>query len=310
MTEAPPRNLPAAAAAVDAIRRMSLPGWAVLGAGAIVIMAVLFLAGRPGSERAATPGMDDGRLAQLALRLDALETGIARMPDSLAGLTTRLTAAETHAHAGIQAQGQAVAALTTRTNQLWQRVESGFTQAEAEQSRRIEAQIATAVTGLERRFAELEARLRAVVTEEALRAALHAGRPLGPMLDSLTTPPPPLARFARVGAPTEAQLRLGFAEAARAARAAAHARGGLLEATWLRLSALVMLRRTPQSLWSDAAETELEGAGLALGEGDLTGVAERLARLPAVSQEAMAEWMAALRSVVEARAALASLRTG
>ena len=61
---------------------------------------------------------------------------------------------------------------------------------------------------------------------------------------------------------------------------------------------------------SDAAETELEGAKLALGEGDLAGVAERLSRLPGVSQGAMDGWMLARRPVVEARAALALLRAG
>lgn len=303
MTETPPRK-PSAIA--DLTRRVTASGWAVLGIFGVVILALLFLAGRPAQDRAAIPGVEDGRLAQLALRLDAVETAMARLSDGVAGLTTRLGAVETQGQAG----QQAVAALTARSSQLSQRLDSGLAQAEAWQNRRVEAQIAGAVTGLEQRFAALEARLRAVVTEEALRSALNAGRPLGPILESMAAPPAPLARFARVGAPTEAQLRQGFEEAARAARGAAHARGNLLEATWLRLSALVTLRRAPESLWTEAAETELEGARLALGEGDLAGVAERLARLPEVSRQAMEGWAQALRAVLEARLALSSLRAG
>jgi hypothetical protein len=183
-------------------------------------------------------------------------------------------------------------------------LESRFAQAEAESNRRIETRLTTSVTELERRFAQLEARLLARVTEEALRTALNAGRPLGPILAIMPTPPAPLLRFATVGAPTPAQLIQGFDEAARAARNAAHARVGVVETAWSHVSALATLRRAPETQWSAAAEVEINAARVALTEGDLTGVAQRIARLPAVSQQAMSEWLATLRSVAEARSAL------
>ena len=183
-------------------------------------------------------------------------------------------------------------------------MQSRLAQAETESNRRIDTRLTTSVAELERRFTQLEARLLARVTEEALRTALNAGRPLGPILAIMPSPPAPLLRFATVGAPTAAQLSQGFDEAARAARSAAHARIGVLETAWSHVSAMATLRRAPETQWSAAAEAEINAARLALADGDLAGVAQRISRLPAVSQRAMAEWVATLRSVAEARSAL------
>lgn len=264
------------------IKRQKLPRWALPAIGGCLVVLVLILAIRPGQNRAAS-GIDDARMAQLVQRLETMEGLIARPP---AGATT----------------GQAGAA--TGPTPLEQLLESRFAQAEAESNRRIETRLTTSVTELERRFAQLEARLLARVTEEALRTALNAGRPLGPILAIMPTAPAPLLRFATVGAPTPAQLIQGFDEAARAARNAAHARVGVVETAWSHVSALATLRRAPETQWSAAAEVEINAARVALTEGDLTGVAQRIARLPAVSQQAMSEWLATLRSVAEARSAL------
>jgi hypothetical protein len=262
-------------------KRQTLSSWALPAIGGCLVLLVVILAIRPGQDRAAS-GADDARLAQLGQRLDTIEGVIARLPS---GGTT----------------GQAGAAGTTPLEQV---LESRLAQAEAESTRRIDTRLTTSVTELERRFAQLEARLLARVTEEALRTALNAGRPLGPILSIMPTPPAPLLRFATVGAPTPAQLIQGFDEAARAARNAAHARIGVVETAWSHVSALATLRRAPETQWSAAAEAEINAARVALTDGDLTGVAQRIARLPAVSQQAMSEWLATLRSVAEARSAL------
>jgi len=263
------------------IRREKLPNWALPAIGACLVVLVLVLAIRPGQNRGAS-GADDARLAQLGQRLETIEGLIARLPT---GGTT----------------GQAGAAGTTPLEQL---LESRLAQAEAESTRRIDTRLTTSVTELERRFAQLEARLLARVTEEALRTALNAGRPLGPILSIMPTPPAPLLRFATVGAPTPAQLSQGFDEAARAARNAAHARIGIVETAWSHVSAMATLRRAPDTQWSAAAETEINAARRALTDGDLAAVAQRIGRLPVVSQQAMGEWLATLRSVAEARSAL------
>jgi hypothetical protein len=260
-------------------KRQTLSSWALPTIGGCLVLLVVILAIRPGQNRAAS-GADDARLAQLGQRLDTIEGVIARLPS---GGTT----------------GQAGAA-----SSLEQLLESRFAQAETEGNRRIDAGLTASAAELERRFAQLEARLLSRVTEEALRTALNAGRPLGPILSIMPTPPAPLLRFATVGAPTLAQLSQGFEEAARAARNAAHARIGMVETAWSHVSALATLRRAPETEWSAAAEVEINAARRALADSDLTGVAQRIARLPAISQQAMAEWLATLRSVAEARSAL------
>jgi hypothetical protein len=85
---------------------------------------------------------------------------------------------------------------------------------------------------------------------------------------------------------------------------AAHARIGVVETAWSHVSAMANLRRAPQTQWSTAAEEEINAARVALADGDLAGVAQRISRLPTVSQQAMAEWLTTLRSVAEARSAL------
>jgi hypothetical protein len=280
MTETPSPSVPVPA--TNEIKRQKLPRWALPAIGGCLVLLVLVLANRPAQNRAA-PGADDARLTQLAQRLETIEGLVARLP---AGGTA----------------GQAATATGTTPLEQW--IESRFAQAETEGNRRIDTRLATSVAELERRFAQLEARLLARVTEEALRAALNAGRPLGPILSIMPTPPAPLLRFATVGAPTPAQLSQGFDEAARAARSAAHARIGVVETAWSHVSAMATLRRAPDTQWSAAAEAEINAARRALTEGDLAGVAQRIARLPAVSQQAMAECLATLRSVAEARSAL------
>ena len=284
MTETPSPSVPAPV--TNAVKRQKLPRWALPTIGACLVLLVLVLANRPAQNRAA-PGADDARLAQLAQRLETIEGLVARLPAS-----------------GTTGQAGAATATGNGTTPLEQWIEGRFAQAETEGNRRIDTRLATSVAELERRFAQLEARLLARVTEEALRAALNAGRPLGPILSIMPTPPAPLLRFATVGAPTPAQLSQGFDEAARAARSAAHARIGVVETAWSHVSAMATLRRAPDTHWSAAAEAEINAARRALNEGDLAGVAQRIARLPAVSQQAMAEWLATLRSVAEARSAL------
>jgi len=275
MTETPSPSI-----AAPAKNGNKLPRWALPAIGGVVVVLVLIMALRPAQNRAA--GADEARLAQLGQRLETIEGLVARLPAS--GTT-----------------GQAAAAGPSPFEQL---LESRFAQAETESNRRIDARLSTSVAELERRFGQLEARLLARVTEEALRNALNAGRPLGPILAIMPTPPAPLQRFATVGAPTPAQLSQGFEEAARAARSAAHARIGVVETAWSHISAMASLRRAPQTQWSTVAEAEMNAARVALADGDLAGVAQRISRLPTVSQQAMAEWLTTLRSVAEARSAL------
>jgi len=279
-TSSPSVSAPAAGGTT----RQKLSSWALPAMAGCVVALVVILAIRP-AQKPAAPGADDARLAQLAARLETIEGLIARLPTS-----------------GATEQAGPATASTTAPLQQW--MEGRFAQAETEGNRRIDARLATSAAELERRFAQLEARLLARMTEDALRTALNAGRPLGPILATMPSPPAPLLRFAIIGAPTPAQLSQGFDEAARAARSAAHARIGVVETAWSHASAMATLRRAPETQWSTAAEAEINAARRALADGDLAAVAQRIARLPAVSQQAMAQWLATLRSVAEARSAL------
>ena len=71
----------------------------------------------------------------------------------------------------------------------------------------------------------------------------------------LANPPEALARFAGAAPPTEAALRLGFEDAARAGRAASEppAGTGVLDSAVSRLSGMITVRRGEEILWGDAA---------------------------------------------------------
>jgi len=158
---------------------------------------------------------------------------------------------------------------------------------------------------LETRVAALEKSSGRAAQIEAARIALDAGRKLG----SLTNAPPALARFADANPPTEMQLRSEFPDTARAALKAARPDAGgepLLDRLWSRAQDLVTIREGDRVIVGDSAAGHLARAQAALDAGDLAGAVAAAGSLQGPAAQAMAPWLSRARSLLDARAALAS----
>lgn len=141
---------------------------------------------------------------------------------------------------------------------------------------------------------------------QAAQAALDAGQALG----DIPGAPPPLARFAQAKPPTEAGLRLSFPAAARAAEEASRppTEGRpFLDRMWTRAQDLVTVREGDRVVVGDPAAGVVARARRALGAGDLAGAVAALDGLSGPAAQAMAEWTAQAKSLLDARAALATL---
>ncbi|MBY0334469.1 MAG: hypothetical protein K2X49_27750 [Acetobacteraceae bacterium] len=270
------------------------------------------------------------RSAALEQRIDergaVLEQRIAQRTAALEQqMTQRTTALEQQAaQRGTALEQQLAQTRATLEQQMTQRITAleqqvaqrgtALEQQLAQARGALEQQIAQARTGLEgaqQRLAALDQRTARLGAIEALQAALAAGQPLGTALDGLPSPPAALARFAAAAPPTEAGLRLGFEDAAKAARAAADpaqgaepGRAGIADAALSRLGALVTVRRGEQVIWGDAAEADIEKARRALVAGDLALAMQHIGRLPPAARQAMSDWTAQAEALLAARAAL------
>jgi hypothetical protein len=314
-------------------------------AGLVLVGAVLWLLGRPMPEPAPAPD------AGLAARIAALEARPApELPPpapNLAPLTARLVALEARPAAATDLGplaariaalegrpapvippatdlGPLTARLAAAEATLAQRAAAAEAQAGrltaleaalAQRTAAAEAQAArlTALEAMAQRLTALEARAARLAALETLRANLEAGRPLGAGLAALPNAPAALARFATAAPTTEAALRLGFEDAARAGRAASDgARDGAstLDAALSRLGNMVTIRRGEDVVWGDAALAEIERARRAVEAGDLEGALARLARLSPPAKEAMKAWIGDAEALVAARAALRALAAG
>jgi hypothetical protein len=263
-------------------------------------------------QAARRPVADPAALAALAGRVDRLAEGAAareaREAEQERARDTLTRALEARIAAAERSTGDRVAALETATGQRLAGVEAALAARAEALERGFSARLAT-IEAREQRVAEAEARLVRLVAAGAARTALEEGRPLGAALAGLGEPPAALARFATAPPPTEAALRLAYADAARAARAAAEPEqgGSVLDAAAQRLGGLVTIRRGEELLLGNQADATLDAARRALEAGDLAGAVARLGRLPATSRAAMSGWLAEAEALLAARAALARL---
>lgn len=252
---------------------------------------------------------------QIGQRTTALEQQVAQrgtaLEQSLA--QTRATLEQQIAQRGTTLEQQLSQTRGTLEQQITQRG-TALEQQIAQTRGTLEQQIAQTRTGLEgaqQRLSALDQRTARLGAIEGLQAALAAGQPLGTALGGLPNPPEALARFAAAAPPTEAGLRLGFEDAAKAARAAADpaqgaepGRAGIADAALSRLGALVTVRRGEQVIWGDAAEADIEKARRALVAGDLALAVQHIGRLPPAARQAMSDWTAQAEALLAARAAL------
>jgi hypothetical protein len=231
----------------------------------------------------------------LSARLQAADAEALRRTEDLArSLLARLEVAE-------KAEGERIAAAGAA-------LEGRLAGAESALGTRLQA-----LEAAQTRLAAIEARANRVQGIAALRARLDAGQALGPTLTAFPNAPAALSRYATANPPTEAALRLGFEDAARAARAASEpAKEGqsILESASARLAGLVTIRRGETVIWGDEAAAALEAARRALEAGDLPGALGRLGPLPPAARTALGGWEADAQALLAARAAIVTLAGG
>jgi hypothetical protein len=162
---------------------------------------------------------------------------------------------------------------------------------------------------LQSRLDALRQRVADLARLQAASLALATGQPLGAWPDA----PAALARFATAQPPTEGELRLDFAPAARRAAEAskpATPSGSLAERMWSRVASLVTVREGGRVLVGAPASTVLDAARARLDAGDLAGAVAALDALDPGAAAAMADWRGRAQSLLDARAALAKLAQG
>ena len=231
----------------------------------------------------------------LAARLQAADAEALRRTEDLArSLLARLEVAEKAEVERIAAAGAAL--------------EGRLAGAESALGSRMQA-----LEAAQTRITAIEARANRVQAIAALRARLDAGQALGPTLTAFPNVPAALSRYALASPPTEAALRLGFEDAARAARTASEpAREGqsILESASARLAGLITIRRGETIIWGDEAAAALEAARRALEAGDLPGALGKLGPLPPAARAALSGWEANAQALLAARAAIITLAGG
>lgn len=155
----------------------------------------------------------------------------------------------------------------------------------------------------------IDARQSRLAQLQAAAGALAAGRPLG----AIAGAPPALAQFAAKSAPTEAELRLSFDDAAAAARKAGQPYADtqpFASRVWDRLQSGLVVREGNRVIVGDAVSGVLETARRQLDAGDLPGAVTALDGLAGPAAQAMAPWRAQAQSLLDARAALIAAAHG
>jgi hypothetical protein len=306
----PPDPPPEPAAEPPRGRRPLLP-W-LTGAGfAILVVAVILVWLHP-----SVPPADTTQTEALARQLSALETRVNKLeqrpapqvPD-LGPLAARVAGLERRPppEAATPAAAPDLGPLERRVMALEERQPPDLAPLQAHIAA-VENAGREMQTDLARRMDALAAHEKAMARVPLVQTAalaLAAGQKLG----QLPGAPPALGRFADIAPPTETELRLTFVKAAREALAAARpAVDGepLLARLWARAQDLVTIRQGDRVLVGDPAAGVLEHARVALDAGDLAAAANEVATLQGPAGQAMAAWLAQARSLLDARAALAS----
>jgi hypothetical protein len=160
--------------------------------------------------------------------------------------------------------------------------------------------------GAQNSAASIASKLDKVARLQDATLALNAGRPLGDIAGA----PPALAKYAQNPPPTEAQLRIAFPAAERAALAAEQpdqTDAPLWQRVWEKTQALVTIRRGKEVVVGNQSSVALENARAALDAGDLGKAVAALGSLAEAPRKAMAGWLSDAQSLLAARAALATM---
>jgi hypothetical protein len=265
------------------------------------------------------------RVDQLSAKIDALashQDAAPPAPTPAAPAPAAPDQASADAAAAAQAQ---LAALSTKLDQLEQAQKAGLSQSSDELKaanqdkaalEQAAAQQKAALDALNDRLAKLEQGNGKIESEadmaaraarvDGWQAALAAGKPLGPIEGA----PPSLARFAKTAPPTDAALRHEFPAVADEARAVSQPQVAK-EPFWTRVLArvqqAVVVRRGDDVIVGDPAAGVIARATDAVDRDDLPGAVQALGALQGPAAQAVSGWVTQVRSVLEARAALAAM---
>jgi hypothetical protein len=222
------------------------------------------------------------QVAPLSQRLDDLSQKLAPLGDQLQKLAQQ--------QQNLASQVQSLKSAQPDTTPLAHRID-----AQAAAIADLRAAIQKAVETAAR--AEQQARI------DAALAALDAGRPLG----QIPNAPPAAARFADQAPPTLAELRAQFPEVAQQALKLSQpstVNKPFLDRVWSNAQDLVTVRQGDQVIVGDPASGIIARARSDLDRGDLQGAVDALSALNGPAAKAVSSWVAAAKSVLQARAAL------
>jgi hypothetical protein len=250
----------------------------------------------------------DQRIASLDARLRQLEARPvpppAASPGDVAKLAARVDALEARQNADPAQVAQRLDVMAGRIEGLTGRLQTG--QDDDKQAlQAISARVAR-LEGAENNAAAVQARVAKVARLQDAAIALADGKPIG----DLAGAPPALAKYAHTAPPTEAQLRLAFPAAQRAALKAEQPdpmQAPFADRVWERAQALVTIRRGNDVVVGNQSAVVLAAAKTALDAGDLSKAVATLGQLADAPKKAMAGWLADAQSLLAARTALASM---
>ena len=273
------------------------------------------------------PATQAGTQAELAEQVQALQTRVAQLEQKPAGgadltaLAARVGALEQRQGANLAPLEARIAALEQRAaanNQLAARVDAlaGRVDGLSGRDQGVDAQLGQRLDAVETHLARLDHDAAQATAEaqratrlsriQAARAALAAGQPLG----DIPGAPHEVARFATAAPPTEAALRLAFPQAEQAALATSRpdtAGKPFLARVLARAEDLVTVRQGDHVVLGDRAAGVLARARAALDAGDLAGAVAAVSSLSGPPADAMADWRADAKAVLDARAGLADM---
>ncbi|MBS0641195.1 MAG: mitofilin family membrane protein [Acetobacteraceae bacterium] len=201
--------------------------------------------------------------------------------------------------------------MSTRIDQTAGRIEalSGRTQGALDQTKQQVDAANAKITALQSATTSVStagARIDRLIRIQAASIALANGRPLGNIPDA----PPALTRFADKPPPTEAQLRLAFVQVQRNALAAAKVDTSdrpFLERALGKAEELMTIRRGNDLVIGHSTAATLAVADAAVQAGDFPTALKALSELDPSAQKVTADWVAQVKSVLDARAALTDL---
>jgi hypothetical protein len=269
-----------------------------------VVLAIAIWAAWQYPRQSVSPAVHglEQRLADVDSRLSRLEKSAVTSAD-LGKLSGRLDALESKGNEQSDT-GPRVDALSGRVESLSGRIQAGL-DGDKQQIDRLAARVA----GLEKIVGSVDVvsgHLNKLSRIQEAAIALASGRPVGDIPDA----PPALSRFAHEAPPTEVELRLLFAKSEQAAIAAKQpdeATHPFIDRVWERAQDLVTVHKGDEVVVGNPASVTLGHARAALDAGDLNGAIGIVDSLKGQPRQAMDPWLAEAKSLVDARAALASL---